>query len=620
MAIVSADDTGISGGNCTFQSEPDRFLAAQARAQQQVHASVLKSRAAVKAATVDPSAIEHRNFIDDEIFARMAAAGVKAAPLSSDEEFFRRINLDLTGRAPSSADVRAFVADTAADKRSRIIDELLNSPEFIDKWAVWMGDLLRNSASNAVSNSPQQLAGRNAMYKYIWSALSDRKSMRDVAIESIAGYGNNYDETTGAVNFISSTLTPGGPIQDTYDAMLVKSATTFLGLGNYDCLLCHNGRGHLDALNLWGKNTLRSDAQRMSAFFARTNINRWNPPAGTSTADAQLMPYYNSYSTDDVTTATRTYDLSTNYGNRPNRIAQNGVSKLTPLYRDGGAAPASNNWRAAFAMTLVDDPMFSRNIVNRVWKQMFNLALADPIDGLDPARLDPSNPPPDGWDFQATHPVLLERLSKEFTRGWYDLRELIRLMAESNAYQLSSRYDSDWNIANVPLFARHYPRRLDGEEVHDAIAKATGVFTNYTQFNWGTTVKWAMQLLDPVEPRSNGTSATFMNYFLRGNRDTTSRSQASTMQQQLALMNDNFVVPKIKMAASPMLQAAAKLPTNDAIAEELFLTFLSRKPDDYERGRALFYLNKTTTAAQKNAAIEDLAWVLVNKIDFLYSY
>ena len=616
---VFADESATSGSNCTFRSDPDRFLAAQARAFQDVNGRVMKTRlaGAFTARTVDPSSVTRRNYIDDEIFGKLQTSGVQAAGKSTDEEFFRRINLDLTGKIPTPADVRAFVADGNPNKRDDLVDKLLASNEFTDRWAIWIGDWLRNSASSVTSNSPQQLAGRNAMYKWIWFALAENKPVRQIAFDSVMSYGNNYDESTGNVNFISSMATPNGPIQDTYDAMLVKSATVFLGMGQYDCLLCHNGRGHLDALSLWGKNTARMDAEKMSAFFSRVNLVRWPTPAGVSTADAQLMWYYNSFTIDDV--GTRTYDLNTTYGNRPNRTAVNGVSKLTPVYQFSGATPAGNNWRSEFAQNMVNDPMFSRNVVNRVWKQLFNLALADPVDGLDPARLDPANPPGDGWTFQATHPQLLEKMSKDFVANWYDLRVLIKTIVTSNAYQMSSRYDGSWDINNVPLFARHYPRRLEGEEVHDALVKATGVIPTYTQFNAGP-VQSAMLLFDSVEPRSNGGVANFMNYFLRGNRDSTQRSQALTVQQQLALMNDNFVTPKLKVAASPVLQAIAKLTTNDAVVDEMFLTFISRKPDDTERTKALAYLAKATTATQKNAAIEDLAWVLVNKVDFLFSY
>src|SRR5205823_13953066 len=188
--------------------------------------------------------------------------------------------------------------------------------------------------------------------------------------------------------------------------------------------------------------------------------------------------------------------------------------------------PKDNLWRDSFARMLTDDPMFARNLANRLWKQMFNLGLVDPVDTLDPARLDPSNPPPEPWDFQATHPVLLEKLAKALHDSNFDLRAFLKLLAQSNAYQLSSRYDGDWSLSYVPLFARHYARRLEGEEIHDAISKATAVFNKYTVSGFADPFQWAMQFPEPTEPTSNGAVATFMNAFLRGNRDTTTRNQA----------------------------------------------------------------------------------------------
>ena len=111
-------------------------------------------------------------------------------------------------------------------------------------------------------------------------------------------------------------------------------------------------------------------------------------------------------------------------------------------------------------------------------------------------------------------------------------------------------------MQSVPLFARHYPRRLEGEEIHDAIASATGVFNKYTVQGFADPFLSAMQLPEPVEPRSNGSVANFMNAFLRGNRDTTQRNQASSILQQLNLMNDNYVVTRTRVAASPTLAVA----------------------------------------------------------------
>lgn len=616
VQLLPAEE-GLSGANCSFRNSPDEFISAQSRARNAVFDRAKAYRfGAAASGTLDPESVERRNVIDDEIFGKMATAGVRSAAPATDAEFLRRVTLDLTGRLPSPAAVRAFLTDNDPGKRDRVIDALLASPEFTDKWTMWAGDWLRNSASNATSYSPQQLAGRNAFYKYMWLSIAADKSFREMTYEILSANGNNYDEASGAINFLSSAGAPGGPAQDTYDAMLVKSATTFLGLGHYDCLLCHNGRGHLDQLSVWGKGVNRQDAEKMSAFFARTNLVRWTPPAGVPNDNTQF--YFNSYSLQDVTN--RTYDLNTNFGNRPNRVSVGAVVRLTPEYRETARKPGGENWRTWFAAMILDDPLFAKNIVNRVWKQMFNLALAEPVDGLDPARLDPSTTPPEGWSMQASHPELLSKLSAEFVSQRYSLRALLKTIVSSSAYQLSSRYEDEWKLEYVPLFARHYPRRLDGEEVHDLICGATGVFNKYTQFNWGENVSYAMQLLDPVEPRSNGGAASFMNFFLRGNRDTTTRSQNLSVQQGMALMNDTFVTAKLKVNASPGLQAVSKMSANDAIVDELFLRFIGRLPGDVERARALSYLAKATTAAQKNAIIEDLAWALVNKIEFLFSY
>jgi len=397
--------------------------------------------------------------------------------------------------------------------------------------------------------------------------------------------------------------------------MLVKTATAFLGQSNYDCLLCHNGRGHLDQLNVWGAGTTRMQAWQMAAFFSRLSYTQYSFPAGTLQADINASPYNQSWIVDDRTTGQ--YDLNTNYGNRPNRTAVGTIRNVQPSYQFSGATPKAGSWRFEFADNMVNDPMFSRNFANRLWKAMFNMALADPVDQLDPARLDPGNPPPSPWTFQATHPELLEQLAAELRNRNYSLREFLRLIAESSAYQLSSRYSGDWELSYVPLFARHYARRLDAEEVHDAVAKSTGNFPKLAVAGWANTVSYAMQLPDTVE---NNTSATFLNYFLRGNRDTQPRSAQGSIQQQLALMNDTFVTGRIHMNQSPNLTAIAKLTDRAQIIDEMFLTFLGRFPDSYEKGRADAMLAKATTTALKNTTLEDMAWSLINKLDFLFSY
>ncbi len=432
-----------------------------------------------------------------------------------------------------------------------------------------------------------------------------------------ARLGNSYDSPS-AVGFILNGFAPGGPNQDTYDMSLVKTAQAFLGLDHYDCLLCHNGRGHLDSLSLWGSQQTRSQAEQMAAFFARVTRPQYAFPTGTTTADQQASYYYQSWIVGD--NATGTYPLPTTYGNRPNRPLIGTANTAAPIYRTG-ETPATAAWRAEFATLMVNDPMFSINFANRIWKAMFNLGQVDTVDTLDPMRLDPNNPPAAPWTFQAFNPALLSQLADVFVRSNYDLRGTLRFIANSSAYQLSSEYPGTWDPNNAGLFARHYPRRLMGEEVHDAIAQATGVFAKYTPRGFATPVQWAMQMPDTSEPSGNTNNAnTFMNYFLRGNRDNVARATDPTILQSGALMNDSFINTKFHMAQSPVLQAAAKLTTPAAQVQQLYLTYLGRVPSAAENTAAVAYLSAGTTTAAKNAALEDLAWSLINKLEFVFSY
>ena len=191
---------------------------------------------------------------------------------------------------------------------------------------------------------------------------------------------------------------------------------------------------------------------------------------------------------------------------------------------------------------------------------------------------------------------------------------------ESNAYQLSSRYDETWQDTYVPLFNRHFARRLDAEEIHDAIAKTSGVIPSYSVNFWAAPMNWAMQFPDTSEPTGNGAVRTFLDTFARGNRETQRRLQSSSPLQELSMMNDAFVVSRIKMAASPALKEIAKITATPALVEEMFLTFLSRMPSDAEAAAAVTYISKGTTATLRNTYIEDLAWSLINKTDFILSY
>lgn len=467
-ALVAQPEQG-----CSFRSEPSRFLSAQARSQSGVFDAVRKF-ARSRAAAAERSSTPRRNFVDDEIFARLELAQVFPAALTSDEEFVRRIHLDLTGRIPSPATVRQFVADTAGNKRDALIDALLASPEFSDKWAVWFADLIQNTERLSTSARAPQIEGRNKLDLFLRIAIGNNKPIRDIVTDLITGRGNNYFTENGPASYAVLASTAMGPAQDTYDMMASRTASQFLGIGSYDCLLCHNGRGHLTGINLWAEQTPRIDAQRMAAHFARMRLVNGAPQGARQYQDV----LYNSTDVQDA--AAGTYDLNTTSGNRPNRVAVAGQRNLTPEYRDGTKPAANQNWRAFYASKVTADPMFARNFANRIWKRLFGLGLVDPVDSLDPARLDPKNPPLEPWTLQATHPELLDKLARAFVENNTDLRAFVRLLVQSSAYQLSSSYEGEWKFEYVTLFARHYPRRLDAEEVVDAITSATAAPVRYT--------------------------------------------------------------------------------------------------------------------------------------------
>jgi hypothetical protein len=269
-------------------------------------------------------------------------------------------------------------------------------------------------------------------------------------------------------------------------------------------------------------------------------------------------------------------------------------------------------------------------------------ALVSPSNTFDPARLDPNAQMPGGWALQPANPQLLEALAAEFWNNNYDLRYLIGLIAKSSAYQLSSKYPGEWKLDYVPYYARKYARRLDAEEIHDAIVKATGqpvtsqyrdganqlvTITGYAIVNQSgqfvRSVDWAMQL-----PDTTGGNAGFLNVFLRGNRDTNLRSGDASILQALNLMNNTFVTNKIHQINRIALTGQPEIPStvrrlladpnlsNEQIVTQLFLHTLSRYPTDTEKTKLLAYFGPLG----KTQATESIQWALLNKADFIFNY
>jgi Protein of unknown function (DUF1549)/Protein of unknown function (DUF1553) len=542
------------------------------------------------------------NFIDSDLFSAMTAAGIAPTTVAGDEEFLRRVSLDLTGQIPDAATVTAFVNDTTTDKRSRKVDELLASDAFVDRWTMWLGDLVQNvQVSSATREFPQ---GRNAYYTYIHDSIKANKPYDQMVRELISGKGDSF--ANGNANFWVRQIQNNGPIQDTYDNLAAQSGDKFLGMPML-CLSCHNGLGHLDTINVYLKSKFRYDFWGNAAFFARTRATR-------SLNDPNVP---NVYKFDVEDNNVGAYQLNTTSGNKTPRTPVNGSSTVSPVFMLTGEAPRTGEtYRDAYGRVLTANPQFARAAVNYLWKEMFGLGIVEPTNAFDLSRLDPNNLPA-GWTLLPTNAQLLNDLTSEFTKDGYNVRTILRIMATSNAYQLSTVYTpGSWNEAWATYFPRHLTHRLMAEEMLDAITKATSVPVTFTVSGGFGQVTQAMKLPDTLEARNNN-YGRFLDEFGRGDRDTTARTNDTSIAQALSLMNDqNVVVNRVHRATAGSGVAKILASTTDpgTIATQLYLNTLSRRPTNAEWTQAVSYL-ESGTLAQKT---EDLQWVLINSLEFQF--
>lgn len=554
--------------------------------------------------------------IDSFIWADFRKRRIIPAAPTTDWEFIRRVTLDLTGRIPAPERVSAFIRDPSESKRSKLIDELLEESTWVDKWTMFFGDLYQNVDQKNSTGLRRYPDGRNAFYKWIYYSLVERKPYNRMASELISAAGDN-SHMDGASNWILNGQISGGPQQDIMDQATSFVADTFLGMTYVNCVLCHNGRGHLDQLSLWGSRTTRYQTWQLASYMSKTSFTSisLDPPANT-----------NRYWRINTNTTATDYALNTTTGNRPSRVAPSGCRSgqpcfyVPPEYIFTGDKPRpGENYRVALARAVTSDFQFARATVNYIWAHLFGRGIVDPPNTFDPARLDPDNPPPAPWTLQPSNPELLNTLARHFVDSGYDLRALMREIANSDVYQLSSRYEGEWNPDWEPYFARKYVRRLWGEEIHDSIVQSSGTTATITARGFSdagfAAPMFAMQLPDIT---GGGDGAALLDNFLRGNRDDNPRREDGSILQALTMMNNNFVIQRTRATgtnSSRLIAQNLSKPTNELI-DTLYLTILSRLPSPAERQK----INIPASGNARTTAVQDLVWSLYNKVDFIFNY
>jgi hypothetical protein len=332
---------------------------------------------------------------------------------------------------------------------------------------------------------------------------------------------------------------------------------------------------------------------------------------------------------EDVDQA-RPYRLNTTTGNRPPRQPEaGGPDIVTPAYPFGGGAPAAGEtYREGLARLLSADRQFARAIVNYVWKEFFSRGLVEPADQFDPGRLDPSKPPPEPWDLQSPHATLLDKLAVSFAENGFDLRRLMRQITSSAVYQLSSRYEGAWNPGYEAYFARRQVRRLKAEELHDALVLSSGVVKPYLvsqslgalwlagQFPDVQFAPRARRREDDPTGITDADAASFLDAFLRGDREETARSSEATILQALQLMNSSLIVQRVEASRREGVLAQLLQQPDDTAVTALYLAALSRYPTPEELAAGVALL----ASGNRGDKAEDLMWSLYNKIDFIFNY
>lgn len=496
------------------------------------------------------------SFIDELVFAKLRALNLHPAAVSSDAQFVRRVYLDTIGLLPTSEEAASFVADPRADKRARLIDQLLDRPEYASFWTVKFEDWFRNNQVNSQGRS----MGR--FKEWIRTAVSDDRPYDQFVREILVSEGDTFLQP--ATNFWH-------PAADfmlkKFDVNKVTPTVSRLFLGiRLECAECHNHPL---------ENFTQDDFYGLSAFFARMKVKHG----------------YGEYR--------RTWYLDEE-GEVLHPVSKQAVApKLLggkPLHIDDGA-----DRRAVLADWVVarDNPYFAKATVNRIWHEYFDAGIVEPFDDLRS-----TNPPTNG--------ELLDRLARFFVDSGFRLKALHRAILNSQTYQLSSqREERDPEIEPVErlLFARYQPRKLPAEVLLDAIGAVTGVPHPFRNHPAGTR---AMDVYQPDSPEY------FLVAFGFPRRDVLAdRSKAPALSQALHLMNGDTLLDKVEAPENAIGKLLKAGVGDEEIVTSIYLRAYARRPSVTELANVREFLAGEQQAGRsRRRALEGVLWSILNSKEF----
>ena len=509
--------------------------------------------------------IARSNFLDDYVFSKLRKFQIVPSSLSSDNEFLRRVCLDLAGTLPPPDRVREFLASKDPKKREKLIDTLMASPEFVDYWTFRFSDLFRVAVfPNGISPKWSDM-----YWQWIHDSIASNKPYDQMARERLAAQG--YDAPSR--HYLPYTvISPPSEI-------MAEEVRVFFGR-RLDCAQCHN-----HPYENWTQNQFWG----LAAFFDRMFI------LSNTLTDSVIFdhPIQQDLGSADVNGSIKLLHPRTK-------------TEVKPALLDGTLVPGSDrvNPRRELARWMTSHPYFAEAAVNRIWSSFFGRGLVDPVDDFRS-----TNPP--------SHPELLEKLAQDFRDHGHDLRHLMRLIVSSRAYQLSG-LPNETNKDDLINYSHAIPRPLDAELLLDAISDLTGVPEVFSTAVSDASAPGAGQA--SVGTRAINLHQTdlyfsrFLDSYGRPNRlSVPERNARANLGQALDMLagptyNDKLVAKGSRLGR--LLESAAP---DSKVIEEFYLAALGRYPTREETANLSGLIRKQST---RQEALKDFVWALISSREF----
>jgi hypothetical protein len=513
---------------------------------------------------VDPKQFESaNNFVDRHAYAKLEELRIPPSELCKDEEFIRRLFLDATGTLPSAEEVARFAADRDPSKRVKLVDAVLERPEFTDYWALQLGDLFQNRKER--DHDVRGVKGVRQFHEWLRKQVAANRPWNEIARDVLTATGES--STSPAVGYFIVTV---GEQRHGENSEAPESiAQAFLGT-RIGCARCHN-----HPLERY----TQDDFYHFAAYLSRVKLER---------KESRMGP-----------TMLKVGHPDQDQNKRPVGVNQPRTGmfmKPQPLDRTAGDVQPTEDPRVALARWITDpgNPYFTGAMVNRVWKHYLGVGLVEPVDDLRA-----TNPP--------TNPELWKALNREFVEKKFDLRALMRVILNSRIYQLSSS-TRPGNETDTRFYSHYYARRLSAEVMLDAICETTGVPERFDGYPLGVR---AVQVPDP------STASYFLRTFGRSERVTAcacERGGDVSLPQVLHLIGGEATA-KVQSGNGWLARELQAEKDDGKLLDSLFLRTLARRPTAEEKTRVLRLLGETP----RDELFRDLFWAILNSKEFLFN-